>query len=172
MHYYNAVLLPPESLARKITDFAQSVFADQADSYCLSNKVLPHITLCQYQCNGETPDFSEISSVLEVALAGYGARHGTKAHAGFMWPELTVYKTQSLVSLQGKVAAYLDNKGIKTTTDIGDYYWPHVTLCRIGETSYKSTSVLLLEDVSFGKNLPWTFAYGCSDENGQFLGVL
>ena len=81
MQYFNAVLRPPHELANALTLFAQENFSEVSDGCCLSNKVFPHITLCQFRAN-EMPNvsFGAINKVPEPMT--YNVRIGEGIHEG------------------------------------------------------------------------------------------
>ncbi len=172
MASYNAVLIPPADLSARIVAYAGRHFFDIAQGYCLSEKSLPHVTLCQFKTHGMPPRFSGFpgfTSPFDITLSGYGAHYGRGPHQDYIWVELLVHKTGPLMALQKAVANYLAGHNIKPLTQGGDYYRPHVTLARMKIDAYQSMPNIMPGKEFFGVAQSWQFACGKSDRQGQFL---
>ncbi len=170
MAYYNTVLLPPEDLAPQIVGYAEN-FVTVADGYLLSQKVLPHVTVCQFETDDVVPEFNVVRSAL-IKFTGFNMRTGTGIHDGYTWFEKPAVKTQELISLQKEVAGILIASGIKPITRVGEGYHPHLTFCRVKKEEASAwDNKIPAMDFDTGETA-WRFAVGASDSNGQLLEIL
>ncbi|MEM9469764.1 MAG: hypothetical protein AAF988_06335 [Pseudomonadota bacterium] len=173
MHYLNSVLLPPSDIAKRLVEYAQEHCATVADNYCLSDQVLPHITLCQFQAD----DISifqdiEIKSPIDIELKKSNIREGDGIHNGYAWFELEVTKSEALVALQGKVAQTINERAGNISTRIGNGYHPHLTFCRTQFDKMNYLKSLKVPKKFLGLKKNYNFEIGYSDENGQYFGSL
>lgn len=164
MKHFNAVLLPPADFSDRVVEYAQDHYSDISDGYCLSHKVYPHITLCQFQA--EEPPMIFVEEVFNPVFLDANIRNGTGIHGGFNWIEWTVKKDDWLVQLQNTIIGELEGEGIKANTKSGLHYHPHMTFCRVAEEKSHDIPLAQVEQT----RVPWIFTIGSSDENGQFLG--
>lgn len=168
--FYNTVLIPPENLAPQFMRYAANFLA-AADGYLLSEKVLPHITVCQFETNREIPDCA-LDRTEPVKFSGFNIRAGIGIHDGYSWFEMLAVKTPSLTSLQKHVANILAEGSITPLTKLGDDYSPHVTFCRVKKKNVSDWSGRI-PDIDFcDTETLWRYAVGVSDRNGQLLRLL
>lgn len=163
MNYYNAVLLPPEKTSKEIINFAKTHYADIADGYCLSDDVLPHITLCQFK-NNIMLDLNYTQTIDTPIFSQTNIRSGEGIHAGYDWIELLVKKEESLTRLAANVKDEITSLGGEVLTK---KYNPHLTLCRFQSERVKEIEFPF--DI-FNDKDKWKFSVGKSDMNGQFYG--
>lgn len=164
MELFNAVLLPGLDFRDRVVEYAIEHYTDIADGYCLSHKVYPHITLCQFEADEQPMVFFD--DVFNPVFTDVNIRGGLGIHKGYNWIEWTVRKEGWLVHLQETVNSTLQSEGMKVTTGKGDKYHPHMTFCRTPEMDAKHIPLPSVEQSS----VPWIFTIGSSDQNGQFLG--
>ncbi len=165
LNYFNAVLVPPNDLAKELVAYAQNHFATIADGYCLSDTVCPHITLCQFEAE-EIPHIDIANEFIKpIYVLSTDIRKGTDIHEGYYWLSLIVEKEDWLVDLQKSVYSQLEKLGCSVKTQTGDLYNPHVTFCRTKENIEFNKDVIGFIKETKG----WSFEIGQSDENGQYL---
>jgi len=165
MEYFNAVLLPPEEVSKDIVNFTTDNLKHFAEGYCLSNLVLPHITLCQFK-SYKKPHSYEHADLKVPSFKELNLRTGTGKHKGFYWVELLIEKESWLLDLAHQTQQNIEkNDGMVLTAEKN--YKPHLTLCR---TKQNQINMLDFPFEIFNKKEAWQFAIGASDENGQFYG--
>lgn len=164
MGLYNAVLLPDVDFRDRLVDYAQDNYDEISDGYCLSHKVYPHITLCQFEADDQPMIF--IEELFEPVFTLPNIRQGQGEHSGYNWVEWLVQKDEWLVQLQKGVKDALESEGAKVTTGIGESYHPHMTFCRTPKQEIDDIPLAMIEQ----SDKPWIFTIGESDKNGQFLG--
>jgi len=166
MKYFNVVLKPPADLSQQLVLFAQENFADKADGYCLSDTVLPHITLCQFKAN-EAPEvsFGNVQKVPEPTV--YQLRAGKEIHEGYLWAEILIKPEPWLNDLHCRVRDELISHGAEILTKD---YMPHQTFCRLSESQKDLAMAIQIPDMLLQKHEGWTFEVGHCDVNGQYLG--
>ncbi len=168
MKNFNVVLLPPIELSKALTDYSQKNFNSLAKGYCLSDDVLPHITLCQFKALAK-PDIAMNDIKMTPTLHSYLLRMGEGQHQGYAWAELAVEYKEWLLHLHKYVVSKLAPLGVEILTK---NYTPHLTLCRIDAVNVKEIKNLKIPSEFYVPAKPWTMAMGSSDENGQYLGVI
>ncbi len=164
MGYFNAVLLPDVEFRDRVVEYAQEKYSDISEGYCLSHKVYPHITLCQFEADDQPMIF--VDELFSPVFTEVNIRKGKGIHQGYSWIEWVVQKDDWIVQLQETVRGALESEGINVINENGGHYYPHMTFCRIPEEKKGSTPLAVVEQV----NKPWIFTIGSSDRNGQFLG--
>ena len=167
MNYYNTVLRPPQELADALTSFAQEKFADKAEGYCLSDKVFPHITLCQFKAN-EMLDISFGSINKSPNPVTYNVGIGEGIHEGYVWSEILIESEDWLNKLHEFVKNKLSSHDVEILTK---NYMPHQTFCRLPKSQKDFAESIILPEMFLKQHDGWTFEVGCSDVNGQYLGV-
>ena len=166
MNYYNAVLRPPQELAEALTLFAQENFSDIADGYCLSDRVLSHITLCQFKAN-EMPDISFDTIQKSPEPMAYNVGIGDGMHEGYVWSEITIKPEPWLYHLHEYVKNKLSSYDVEILTK---NYTPHQTFCRLPESQKDFAEAIKIPDMFLQQHNGWTFEVGYSDANGQYMG--
>ena len=164
MEYFNAVLLPGVDFRDRVVEYTIDNYIDIADGYCLSQKVYPHITLCQFQA--EEPPMIFFDEVFTPVFTQVNMREGKGIHQGYSWIEWAVQKDGWLIQLQETVIGALESEGIKATTKKGKDFHPHMTFCRTLKTELEAIPLAAVEQ----PKTPWIFTIGSTDKNGQFLG--
>lgn len=166
MNYFNAVLRPPNELEEALTSFAQENFADKADGYCLSDKVFPHITLCQFKANAMPEiSFDEIKKSPDPVKYNVGV--GTGIHEGYVWAEILIKPEPWLYHLHEYVKNKLSSYDVEILTK---NYMPHQTFCRLPANQQDFAQSIKLPKMFLKQYEGWTFEVGHSDGNGQYLG--
>lgn len=164
MAYFNAVLLPDVGFRDRVVEYAQDKYRDISDGYCLSHKVYPHITLCEFEA--DEPPMIFIDELVHPVFIEANVRTGTGLHEGYSWVEWTVQKEDWIVQLQKTVRGALESEGLKVTTKQEEPFHPHMTFCRILSQKEDDVPLAMVEQSS----KPWIFTIGSSDQMGQFLG--
>jgi len=166
MKYFNAVLKPPSGLDQQFIDFAQENFADKADGYCLSDKVLPHIKLCLFKADDLLDIYIDtISKVPEFVQYNVGI--GREIHKGYVWAEIIIKPKAWLLHLHEYVKNKLNASGAEILTK---HYTPHITFCRLPESQKEFADSIEIPNIFFKPHDGWTFEIGHSDVNGQYFG--
>jgi 2'-5' RNA ligase len=167
MQYFNAVLRPSVGLSQKLVSFAQENFADKADGYCLSERVFPHITLCQFKAD-KMLEFTLNQILKSPEPIKYNVGTGVEIHKGYVWTEVIIKPEPWLISLHEYAKNKLQSFGAQTITK---NYKPHQTFCRLPDSQKDFAENIKLPDVLLKKHEGWTFEIGRSDENGQYFGL-
>lgn len=147
-----------------MVDYAQKKYSKISDGYCLSSKVYPHITLCQFEADDQPMIFNE--NVFNPIFTHADIRNGKGIHKNHSWIEWVVQKDQWLMDLQSSVTGALQSEGVKLTNASAEEYCPHMTFCRIPINRKDNVPLAAIEQ----SQRPWIFTIGSSDPNGQFLG--
>lgn len=164
MGYFNAVLLPDVDFRDRVVDYAQDKYSQISDGYCLSHKVYPHITLCQFETVEQPMIF--IDGLFDPIFTDANIRDGEGDHLGHSWIEWIVQKDDWIVELQNTVREALESEGAKVTSAQAELYFPHMTFCRVPTDKAQNAPLAMVEQ----SDKPWIFTIGSSDPNGQFLG--
>lgn len=90
MGYFNAVLLPDVEFRDRVIDYAQEKYNNISDGYCLSHKIYPHITLCQFEADEQPMIFYD--AVFNPIFTKANVRDGIGIHKGYSWVEWVVKK--------------------------------------------------------------------------------
>lgn len=164
MGYFNAVLLPDVGFRDRVVDYAQQEYSDISNDYCLSHKVYPHISLCQFEA--DDPPMIFIDGLFNPVFTEPNVREGIGIHQGYNWIEWIVKKDDWIVQLQETVRGALKSEGVNVTAGKAEHYYPHMTFCRTSAERKDDVPLAVVEQSS----KPWIFTIGSSDQNGQFLG--
>lgn len=153
---YMIVLIPPQDIVRICIHEAQKMFLSMSDGYLLAEHSLPHITVCQFECDREEvaqATWKEIASQtmdsFPVRLRGVSFIKGIEAHREFYWAELAVARDEELMKVHQLTVAVIQARGLGCLNAVGDLYRPHLTLARIRLPKFFQTwSDSLLNDSS------------------------
>ncbi len=138
MTSYMIALIPPQDMIMTCIQAAQKLFSSVSDDYLLSEHSLPHITVCQFECEQKQiaqAVWNEVSSQttpsLPIRLKGVSFIKGLEAHRGFYWAELAVARDEELMKMHRLAVVIIQERGLTCLNEIGDLYRPHLTLARI-----------------------------------------
>lgn len=139
MTSYMIALIPPQDMIMTCTQAAQKLFSSVSDDYLLSEHSLPHITVCQFECEQKQiaqAVWKEVASQITthsvpVQLRGISFIKGLEAHRGFYWAELAVARDEELMKMHRLAVVVTQARGLTCLNEIGDLYRPHLTLARI-----------------------------------------
>ncbi|EKE08623.1 MAG: hypothetical protein ACD_17C00078G0008 [uncultured bacterium] len=130
-------LISPLKIRKKYIQAAQRLFSSGSDQCLLSAHSLPHITLCQFDCEQE--EASAIAKELEelkmnsylVRFTGFAFIQGLEVHKDFYWAELSVAREREIMKIYRTTATIIHSHELACLNDQEDLYRPHLTLARI-----------------------------------------
>jgi 2'-5' RNA ligase len=165
--YCICLIFPPEQ-RQSLVRIAQMHYAAMAKNYCLSDKIIPHLTLCQFYANdikALPTRLNEMRIPKYIKMAHGHIRRGRNEHEGFDWVEIAVEKDRALTTLKSKVDEVLDFFEMYKRTPGGIEYSPHITLARV------SAGTKVAVPISVDGLIPCILALGRIDTNGQLLKI-
>ena len=166
MQYFNAVLRPDIEFSKRAVEFVDKNLKGKAEGYCLSDKVLPHVTLCQFKA-AEVPDLSFDNIQKAPDMMSYNVRKSDGIDDGYVWVEILVDPEAWLHHLHTYTKNKLDAHEVEILTI--DYV-PHLTLCRAPIAQESDIKQLDFPDDLLASQVEWKFEIGQSDINGQYFG--
>lgn len=174
---HNIALTFPQDISNAYIDFAEN-FSDSAYDYCISEHVIPHITLCQIALEDLELHTKIVDALSDIVTKGFdidpfgiGFRFGSKRHREKLWLELSFKKNDGLVALQKEVCDTVKQLKIKPLTVCDINYHPHLTFCnlRLNDPLPRINSVKSFNNIMSSQSA--FLSFGQSDDNGQFLSV-
>ena len=181
-------LIPPKQTISVYLHAAQMLFSPVHDGYLLSDNSLPHITVCQFECDNEndvqviwkqieklnirpfSPRFTGLSFIKPFSprFTGLSFIKGVGVHEEYYWAELSVARDQEMMKVHQLAAGIIRSKGLACLNDSDNLYRPHLTLARIRlpDTIQRWPDALLTNTSDF------KFALARGDNNGQYLYTL
>ncbi|MDQ5935912.1 MAG: hypothetical protein QG574_3233 [Cyanobacteriota bacterium erpe_2018_sw_21hr_WHONDRS-SW48-000092_B_bin.40] len=142
--HFNLALYPQDAhLASTCVALAQANFKDQASEYLLGENAHPHVTLCQFQANGEQLEsiWSEVEKLglepesLALRFHHFYIKPGFHFHKDKYWLGLAMSATTELMALQKALHSLLEKMNIESPT-LPQSYFPHLTLARCHTLDY------------------------------------
>lgn len=170
---YILALTPSKERGSFYVQTAQQLFSELSDGYLLSNQSLPHITICQFECNSvEEINFihSEIKlwkvSPSLIRFVGMSFIKGVGVYESSYWAELSVARDQELLEIHKKGISLLKSKSNFCINDINDLYRPHLTLARIKISNFLPIwpNSILSNDIT-----DFSLSLGEADFNWQYI---
>ncbi|OGN63359.1 MAG: hypothetical protein A3E80_02885 [Chlamydiae bacterium RIFCSPHIGHO2_12_FULL_49_9] len=136
---YTISLVLPQKTAIPYIRAAQGLFSSTSDSYLLSEHSLPHITVCQFECDqGQIAhaiwkEFAKQTDDLSISVrfTGVSFTKGIGGHQEFYWAELVIARDAAIMKAHHLAVTAVQNRGLVLLNEIGDLYYPHLTLARI-----------------------------------------
>ena len=175
MRYILALVPTNESVAAQYIETAQALFKPHHDSYLLSTKVSPHITVCQFETEEEKQAerfWTEVGKLsmyrIVPRFTGVSFQRGAGNLKQYYWAEISVARDENLMRMHLFALDSLKNVGLTSFNDSGDLYRPHLTLARmhLPPTIIKWKEEILDDPGEF----KLTLAKG--DNHGQYLSTL
>lgn len=134
---YMIALASPQEIRGKYIQAAQKLFSSASDKYLLSEHSLPHITLCQFDCEEKdaTAIWDELTDLkmhsYSVRFNGFSFIKGLDVHRDFYWAELSIARDEEIMKIYRTTDAIIHSHGFTCLNEQGDGYRPHLTLARI-----------------------------------------
>lgn len=178
--YNIAWICEDQNLNHKFVEVSHNLCAHLHDGYLLGAKSLPHISICQFECNN-IKTVQAISAQLKnntdlffPKLAGISCLPGEGEFAGSVWIELALLREQALIDAQNKMAALLKTFGITTLNSLGSTYRPHLTLAKITQNCFWNISFMdFSKFISLhSRKISFKIAVGVADQNWQFVEII
>lgn len=179
MKKYNIALVPEDKEYSLYIDSAQNNFKSIATGYLLGQKSLPHISLCQFECEADNPILLEIHKFIRSSLAQpiYPEFQSLNIVAlqgefkGQFAADLGIARRDDLLVLQAACSIFLEKSHLKPLNVIGNLYRPHLTLA-----FFKLQSALMLPSmpnqlIGASKH-PFYVKLGQADSNWQYIRIL
>lgn len=163
----NAALLFDEGQAAAFVDYSARLCRDRDCDVVLGAGNLPHLTLLQFEAEGDLEQWRDLgrlaTSPLPLALAGLTF---VPSRDGHVWLEIQVLKSRVLEACQQRLVAAVGERPIHNGT--GDAFRPHITLGRVRST--RTIGSFQLEDAVVGmKDVRGRLAVGRAGDNYAFL---
>lgn len=135
---YMIILEPSQEAEKKYIQASQSLFSERNCGYLLKEGGMPHITICQFECDKEETAKSLWENIRKIHPNHFSIHFvslslvvSTIDNNGYYWAELTVSYKEELFKLHNEVTSLIKSKGLSIINDYGDDYRPHLTLARI-----------------------------------------
>lgn len=132
------ILKPSKKTAKKYIQASQKLFAKQNHGYVLTEKGMPHLTICQFQCEQKEKAahlWEEIRKnqlqSMPIYFTSLSLVRGKKEHQGLYWAELSAAREQKLLKVYQDINFLIEKKGFTILNHHEGYYRPHITLARI-----------------------------------------
>jgi 2'-5' RNA ligase len=172
---YILALVPTREVATTYIQTAQTLFGNHHDSYLLSEKVSPHITVCQFETEQEskaTLFWHQIDTLsnrkLFPRLTGVSFQKGMGKLKEFYWAEVSVAREEALMKVHQFALDALEKCGLHSVNDSGDLYRPHITLARIRLPE----TIQRWPDELFEDQGEYKLALALGDDHGQYLSTI
>ncbi len=168
-------LIPPKETVAAFIQAAQMLFASDNDGYLLSETSLPHVTVCQFECDSEQEAraiWQRVDSLniqpIPLRFTGVSFVKGTGLHKEAYWTELSIARNENVMRIHRIASEIVRAQGFHSLNDSGDLYRPHLTLARIRLPDVISRwPEELLKSAGHFK-----LALARGDQNGQYLQTL
>ena len=174
---HNIVLSFNDKTNSGFVQFAQDKFSSISDGYCLSEIVIPHVTLAQINLanfSAQEDLIASLSSINPENIClnpeGFAFRYGSSTHTGKIWIEIIIQKTKALLDVHNDVCKTLEIFDLKPLNAYGKNYHPHITFCRMS-LDHQIPQILLPQNFVHPIKKPF-LCFGESDPNGQLLSIL
>jgi 2'-5' RNA ligase len=163
----NAALVFDDEPSRKFERYSALLAQHLTFDVVLGPRNLPHLTILQFEGEGEASDWRRLSSLmpepLAISLAGLTF---VPAKEGHVWVEIQVLKSAALDACQ---RALLEAVGARPTHNgLGDAFRPHITLGRVA-SSPTIVSLPLEDQVVRMKNVRGSLSVGRAGSNYEFV---
>ncbi len=168
-------LIPPKQTISAYLHAAQMLFSPVHDGYLLSENSLPHITVCQFECDSENEAQIIWKQIETLNLRPFSPRFtglsfvkGVGVHQEYYWAELSIARDEEIMRVHQLAADVIRSKGLACLNDSDNLYRPHLTLARVRlpDAIQRWPDSLLTNTNDFRI----TLARG--DNNGQYLYTL
>jgi len=133
---YMIILEPSKEGAKKYINLSQTLFSEQNYGYLLKEDGMPHITICQFECE-EKKAAKLLENIKKVYLEPFSIHFSSLSlvkstidNNGYYWAELTSFE-KILFKLYEDVRSIIKSECISIINDYGENYRPHLTLARI-----------------------------------------
>lgn len=168
-------LVPPKSAFFPYIQAAQLMFGPAQDGYLLSDHSLPHITVCQFDCESEQEAMGVWQKFADLEIPSHQVRFtgvsyikDTTSENNLYWAELSIERDETLMLIHEFAVKMLQNQGYACVNKIRNLYRPHLTLARFKLPLYMQAWPERILDNS----VVFTFSLGLGDQNGQYLKIL
>jgi 2'-5' RNA ligase len=178
---YSIVLVCNAAQRDLFVDLAHKLPQRSYAGYLLSERSLPHITLCQFQVDDERVikvlknELQRYQGSFVPQITGISFLPGSNEFKNEVWIEFSVLREATLIEIQNDMVRLLHNHNITISNNAGAIYRPHITLakvvrsCMVGINlnSFSHTWSLLLE-----RKIKFDVVLGLSDHNWQFVEIV
>lgn len=171
---YILAFVPSDENINTYRQASQKLFSKVQEGYLLLENIIPHITICQFQC--EVPKMETIWNQIEELkipsliprFVGVGFVKGEGVHESYYWAQIIVARDERIMKPHLAVVKILRSQHLICLNDSEDLYNPHLTLARIRLPDIiERWSDNLTDNPSSFK-----MVIGEGDDNGQLLKIL
>jgi len=177
---FNLALVPLAKDQVHYVDSAQMNFKAMAQGYLLGSGSLPHISLCQFEIEKESPILAEIQTEMKhwepsllkkpvyPEFQSFNIVALTGPFQGQFATDLGVARNEDILLLHRSCLSLLQKFGLKPANAVGELYRPHLTFAFF--KSQNALSIPKMPNLLFGRSQgPFYVELGQADENWQYV---